>query len=542
MTMRRKLLVFAAALSLMTGFVDRSTAQFRSKGMRVGVAGALLGGPTRASSREVDFAGGAFVRHNLANFLDGDFTATMGNLRGKGYQSDVYSAEYKVLYKFASGQWEPYAGVGWGLAYYYANPNFRDPAVPKDGYVAYLPVALGLEYAMDDFWTLTANTNLNYAFSGNMVTSRLANSGLKTGNDAWIGASLGLSVSLFGNDNDADNDGLMQTLEKKHGTDPENSDTDGDELSDGDELNRSRTNPLQKDTDGDGLSDGDEFLKHKTDPNSADSDSDKLSDAEEVMKTETNPLASDTDGDGLTDGDERMTRKTDPLKTDTDGDHLGDGEEALRFKTDPLKADTDGDGLSDGDELQKSKTDPFKADSDGDVLSDGDEVVKYRTDPLKSDTDGDEFNDGLEVLNFTNPLDPKIPAKEVPKPVETPKADGLKAEVGKPIILEGVTFKPGSIVVQRQSESALARALFTFIENPTIEVEIRGYTDNTGNAEKNVQLSQRRADAVKIWLIQRGIPAARITAKGYGSANPVADNSTADGRAQNRRIEFIRTK
>ena len=494
--MRRKLLVFAAALSLMTGFVDRSTAQFRSKGMRVGVAGALLGGPTRASSREVDFAGGAFVRHNLANFLDGDFTATMGNLRGKGYQSDVYSAEYKVLYKFASGQWEPYAGVGWGLAYYYANPNFRDPAVPKDGYVAYLPVALGLEYAMDDFWTLTANTNLNYAFSGNMVTSRLANSGLKTGNDAWIGASLGLSVSLFGNDNDADNDGLMQTLEKKHGTDPENSDTDGDGLSDGDELNRSRTNPLQKDTDSDGLSDGDEFLKHKTDPNSADSDSDKLSDAEEVMKTETNPLASDTDGDGLTDGDE----------------------------------------------LQKSKTDPFKADSDGDVLSDGDEVVKYRTDPLKSDTDGDEFNDGLEVLNFTNPLDPKIPAKEVPKPVETPKADGLKAEVGKPIILEGVTFKPGSIVVQRQSESALARALFTFIENPTIEVEIRGYTDNTGNAEKNVQLSQRRADAVKIWLIQRGIPAARITAKGSGSANPVADNSTADGRAQNRRIEFIRTK
>lgn len=536
--MKLKLLVFAAALSALAGFADRSAAQFRSKGTRVGIAGALLGGPTRASSRELDFAGGGLIRHNLADYLDGDVTLTMGNLRGKGYQSDVYSAEYKVLYKFTSGQWEPYAGAGWGLAYYYANPNFRDPTVPKNGYVAYLPLAVGIEYAMDDAWTLIANTNLNYAFSGNMVTSRLANSGLKTGNDAWIGASLGLSVSLFGNDNDSDEDGLMRSREKELGTDPENSDTDGDELSDGDELNRSRTNPLRKDSDGDGLSDGDEFLKYRTDPNNADSDSDKLSDAEEVMKTETNPLASDTDGDGLNDWDEKMTHKSDPLKTDSDGDGLSDGEEVLRFKTDPLKADTDGDGLSDGYEIQKSKTDPFKADSDGDVLSDGDEVQKYRTDPLKNDTDGDGSNDGLEVLNYTNPLDPKIPAKVV----SPPAAEGLKAEIGKAIVLEGVTFRPGSAVVQPESEAALARALSTFIENPTIEVEIAGYTDNTGNAGKNIQLSQRRADAVKLWLIQRGIPAARIKAKGYGSADPVADNSTAEGRAQNRRIEFIRTK
>lgn len=288
--MKRTLLITIASMILGAGLSEPSIAQFRSKGVRAGVAGAVLGGPTKAANRAIDFAGGGFLRHNLADYLDGDFSATMGNLRGTGYQSDIYSAEYKVLYKFTSGQWEPYAGVGWGLAYYYASPHFRDPAVPKDGYVAYLPLALGLEYAMDDHWTLVANTNLNYAFSGDMVTSRLANSGLRTGNDAWVGASLGLSFALFGNDDDGDGDGLRRSEEIELGTNPYESDSDGDGMSDSDELNRSRTNPLQEDSDGDGLSDYDEYYRYKTDPNRRDTDGDRLTDREEVLKTETDQI------------------------------------------------------------------------------------------------------------------------------------------------------------------------------------------------------------------------------------------------------------
>jgi outer membrane protein OmpA-like peptidoglycan-associated protein len=233
---------------------------------------------------------------------------------------------------------------------------------------------------------------------------------------------------------------------------------------------------------------------------------------------------------------------TDPLKVDTDGDGLSDGDEVLNYKTDPLKADTDGDGLSDGDEISLFKTDPLKRDTDGDGLSDGDEVLNYKTDPLKVDTDGDGIGDGIEVLSKTNPLDPKDPPKEAVKPVETPKAEALNAAVGKPIVLEGVLFKVGSARVSTSSDSILARAWKTFLENPIIEVEIRGYTDNTGDAKKNMKLSQSRADAVKSWLVKRGVPSARIKSNGYGSADPVAPNTTSEGRTQNRRIEFIRIK
>jgi OOP family OmpA-OmpF porin len=79
-------------------------------------------------------------------------------------------------------------------------------------------------------------------------------------------------------------------------------------------------------------------------------------------------------------------------------------------------------------------------------------------------------------------------------------------------------------------------------ENPDVTVEIQGYTDNTGNKATNQKLSQARADAVRTWLIDKGIAADRLTAKGFGSDNPIAPNSTKEGRAQNRRIEFFRTR
>ncbi len=472
--MRHFMLIVVAVLFVVAGMTARAPAQFKDKGVRIGVAGGVLGGLTKTNSNKIDFASRIFLRHNIVDYLDGDLSGSAGSVHGDAYQSDLWMAEYKLLYKpFAFDAWEPYGGIGLGVVNYFANANLRDPAVSKDGYVAFLPIALGTEYAIDDDWTLDANANLNYAFSGDIVSTRLLNTGIGTGNDAWWAIYVGISYVIGGTDNDADNDGLKKSEEKQLGTDPDKADTDGDGLSDGDEVNKYHTNPLKADTDGDGLSDGDEVMK---------------------------------------------------------------------YKTDPLKADTDGDGLSDGDEVMKYKTDPLKADTDGDGLSDGDEVMKYKTDPLKADTDGDGFNDGIEVLNKTDPLDPKSPTKEVPKPVETPKAEALKAEVGKAIVLEGVTFKSGSTTVQPASEPILSRALSTFLENPTIDVEIRGYTDNVGSAKANTQLSQKRADAVRTWLVKRGIPAARIKSKGYGSANPIAPNTTAEGRAQNRRIEFFRTK
>ena len=74
--------------------------------------------------------------------------------------------------------------------------------------------------------------------------------------------------------------------------------------------------------------------------------------------------------------------------------------------------------------------------------------------------------------------------------------------------------------------------------NPGLNIEIQGYTDSTGAENYNLMLSQKRADSVMDFLVNRGIDPGRLSAKGYGSANPVASNDTAEGRAKNRRVEF----
>ncbi|MCA2005609.1 MAG: OmpA family protein, partial [Ignavibacterium sp.] len=77
---------------------------------------------------------------------------------------------------------------------------------------------------------------------------------------------------------------------------------------------------------------------------------------------------------------------------------------------------------------------------------------------------------------------------------------------------------------------------------PEIVVEIGGHTDLTGMYKKNIELSQKRANSVKDWLVRHGIDAGRIIAKGYGPDKPIASNDTPEGRQKNRRIEFTRIK
>ena len=136
-----------------------------------------------------------------------------------------------------------------------------------------------------------------------------------------------------------------------------------------------------------------------------DTDGDGLSDLDEVNIFGTDPFVSDTDGDGLSDGDEVLTWFTDPLDPDTDGDGLSDGDEVNIVGTDPLDPDTDGDGLSDGDEVVIWFTNPLDADTDAGGVSDGDEV-DLGIDPLiadDDDADGDTFL-ATEDCNDDDPL------------------------------------------------------------------------------------------------------------------------------------------
>ena len=110
------------------------------------------------------------------------------------------------------------------------------------------------------------------------------------------------------------------------------------------------------------------------------------------------------------------------------------------------------------------------------------------------------------------------------------------------LVLQGVTFKTGSTWLSLASRAVLDQVVASLKQNPDAEVMIRGYTDNVGSREVNMRMSEGRAEAVKKYLVSSGISPARLTAKGLGPDSPVASNATAEGRAKNRRIEFLRIK
>src|SRR5208283_4861493 len=273
-----------------------------------------------------------------------------------------------------------------------------------------------LQYLMNDKVAVEATGGYNITGSDGIQGG--STDGAK---DKYWSFSLGLTIVGESGSSDPDHDGLTNAEEKELGTDPHNPDTDGDGISDGDEVLKYHTNPLKKDTDGDGLSDYDEIFKYHTDPN----------------------------------------------KVDTDGDGLSDYDEIFKYHTDPLKMDTDGDGISDGDEVLKYHTDPLKVDTDGDGLSDYDEIFKYHTDPLKFDTDGGGVGDGDEIKNKTNPLDSSDDIKK----------EEIKVEVGKAIVLNGIIFESGKADIRAESDSVLEKAYNTLKQNLGIVVEIQGYTD-----------------------------------------------------------------
>ena len=362
-----------------------------------------------------------------------------------------------------------------------------------------IPVGVGFEFFASK--SLSVDVNLGARSFGNWIDFRQNKSidGMLTGK-AGVRFYIGR-----GDDDDDDMDGLTNIEERRYGADESNPDTDNDGLKDGEEVKRYRSNPLRSDTDSDGIADGAEALQYAS-----------------------NPAKGDSDGDGLSDGDEALRLKSDPLKPDSDGDLLSDGDEVLIYKSHPLKVDTDADGLSDYDEVITYKSDPIIPDTDKDGLLDGEEVRVTRTDPVKADTDKGGAKDGDEVYRAMNPLDATDDHLIAP----------IQLEKGKTVVLGGVTFESGSAKLTKASEPALQKALQALERNPRLRVEIAGHTDSQGQVSTNDRLSKSRAEAVKSWLVVRGIAANRLTTVGQGSRSPIASNLTAEGRAKNRRIEF----
>lgn len=112
-------------------------------------------------------------------------------------------------------------------------------------------------------------------------------------------------------------------------------------------------------------------------------------------------------------------------------------------------------------------------------------------------------------------------------------------EKGARVVLNNVFFDTGKATLSPESRLELQKAIELMNSNKSMVIEVGGHTDNVGDDALNMKLSHDRAKSVRDYLVNGGIPSARLQAKGYGKLNPVADNSTEEGRQANRRTEFI---
>ena len=228
------------------------------------------------------------------------------------------------------------------------------------------------------------------------------------------------------------------------------------------------------------------------------------------------PPPADKDNDGILDDTDKCPDVAGIAKyqgcpiPDTDKDGINDEQDSCvtvagiaKYKGCPVP-DTDGDGIND------------EQDSCATVAG----VAKYQGCPIP-DTDNDGVNDEED---------------------KCPTIAGVPENGGCPLIkfnAANVQFASGTATLTKGAKTELNKGVQIMnVQYPDIKVAIIGHTDNTGKPETNQKLSESRAEAVKKYLVSKGVSADRLTTSGAGADNPIEDNGTAAGKAKNRRVEF----
>lgn len=127
------------------------------------------------------------------------------------------------------------------------------------------------------------------------------------------------------------------------------------------------------------------------------------------------------------------------------------------------------------------------------------------------------------------------PAYVAPAPTPAPAAP-------QKLVLEGVNFDFDKATLRQEDIAIIDRDVTSLDSWGNANIEVAGHTDSRGSDAYNMKLSQQRAEAVRTYLVGKGIAADRLSAKGYGESQPVADNATDEGRFKNRRVELVRIK
>ena len=497
--MKKKYFILIA-FSLIIGLANAQTPE-----KKVGIG--IMGGCTQYNG---DLGNGifnfskafyAFGGVSLDTYLNSSFNLGLqGNYGDYGYWKNEnenflgkkYNVDLLLSYKFNNGyilkensKFAPFLTAGIGLAWYNGNRIY------SSGVDGLYPLGGGLKYQATN--KLAVQYQFLYNFTSfdsrdNQTASKL--------DDRFAEHSIGLIFS-FGGKKDSDGDGVPDRLDKCPNT-PKGTTVD--------------KNGCPIDTDGDGVAD---YLdKCPATPQGAAVDKDGC------------PL--DSDGDGVPDYLDKCPLTPKGASVDTDGCPL----------------DSDGDGVF--DYLDKCPNTPkgTSVDKNGCPLdSDGDGVYDYLDKcpntpkgaavdkngcPL--DSDGDGVYDYLDKCPNT-PRGVKVDNNGCPE---------IKAETKKIFeqALTGIQFESGKDVIKKSSFSILNQVVQVMKDNPDYKLEINGHTDDQGKADMNMDLSQKRAEAVKKYLSDKGIDKNRMFAKGYGQTIPIADNKTAEGRSKNRRVEF----
>jgi len=140
-----------------------------------------------------------------------------------------------------------------------------------------------------------------------------------------------------------------------------------------------------------------------------------------------------------------------------------------------------------------------------------------------------------DALPDTTGPTPPTPAAVVPD------AATIDQQLSSLLLGAPVQFEVRSARIESGSYATLDQAAAIISTNPSLKFEIQGHTDSGGQASWNLSLSQSRAEAVRAYLIKRGVPADHLTAVGFGETKPIARNATPEGRAKNRRVEIVAT-